>query len=270
MSPPPVAIDDPADPRLAPYAAMRERDLVGREGRFVVEGEVALRLMLSARARFRLESVLLAPERFPGLREALDAVAAPVYLAGKPVMSAVTGFPIHRGVLAIGLRGEEPRAADLVPPAPAPALVLGLDGLSNHDNVGGLFRNAAAFGADAVLADAATCDPLYRKAIRVSSGAALVTPFARMDEDWAEFARVHDLAPLALSPAGAEEIEALPPLPRALVLVGAEGPGLPPGLIARMRGVRIAMSGGFDSLNVATAGAIALHHLARITGRGIA
>ncbi|MFD0937725.1 RNA methyltransferase, partial [Methylobacterium trifolii] len=125
--PPPVTIEDPADPRLAPYARMRERDLVGREGRFVVEGEVTLRLLLSGRARFRAESVLLAPERLDGLAGALEACPEPppVYLAGKAAMSAVTGFPIHRGVLAIGIRGEDPTPAALVPDAPAPALVVG-------------------------------------------------------------------------------------------------------------------------------------------------
>jgi len=263
---PAIVLEDPADPRLAPYAAMRERDLVGRAGRFVVEGEVALRLMLSPAARFRIESVLLAPERLPGLAEALAGLGAPVYVAGKPVMSAVTGFPIHRGVLAIGLRGEEPDASPLVPPSPRSALVLGLAGLTNHDNVGGLFRNAAAFGADAVLLDAESCDPLYRKAIRVSAGAALTVPFARLasGSDWVAVAAGLNLEPLALSPAGTEEVSTLVPPRRTLLLVGSEGPGLPEHLLARMRGLRIAMAPGFDSLNVATAAAIALH---RVAGR---
>ncbi|MER2263813.1 TrmH family RNA methyltransferase, partial [Methylobacterium oxalidis] len=136
-------------------------------------------------------------------------------------------------------------------------------GLTNHDNVGGLFRNAAAFGADAVLLDAATCDPLYRKAIRVSAGAALAVPFARLPPgaDWLALAASLGLAPVALSPGGAETLADLPALPRALLLLGTEGPGLPAGVIARARGVRIPMAPGFDSLNVATAGAIALHHL---------
>jgi tRNA G18 (ribose-2'-O)-methylase SpoU len=267
--PAPVAIDDPADPRLAPYAAMRERDLVGRAGRFIVEGEVTLRVMLSARARFGLESVLLAPERLAGLEAALARLPerVPVYTAAKPVMSAITGFPIHRGVLGVGLRGGE--AADDarpgLPPAPAPALVVGLVGLTNHDNVGGLFRNAAAFGADAVLLDGATCDPLYRKAIRVSAGAALIVPFLQLADADAllAFAARHALEPLALSPGGAEPLGTLTPPARTLLLLGSEGPGLPPDLMARLRTVRIAMAPEFDSLNVATAGAIALHHLSR-------
>ena len=259
----PVAIEDPADPRLAPYAAMRERDLVGRHRRFVVEGEVTLRLLASARSRFRAESVLLAPERWPGLAAALDGLDAPVYLAGKAVMSAVAGFPIHRGVLAVGLRGAEPEIRALVPPAPAPALVLGLAGLTNHDNVGGAFRNAAAFGADAVLLDAGTCDPLYRKAIRVSAGAALIAPFARLAPrtDWAALAASLDLDLLALSPSGRESLAGFESPRRALLLLGTEGPGLPDSLMRRVRTLRIPMAPGFDSLNVATAGAIALHRL---------
>ncbi|WP_091945542.1 TrmH family RNA methyltransferase [Methylorubrum salsuginis] len=262
--PAPISLDDPEDPRLAPYRAMRERDLVGRQGRFIVEGEVTLRLLFSGGARFRAESVLLAPERWPGLAPFLRDDDLPVYLAGKDVMSAVTGFPIHRGVLAVGLRGADPAPDALIPPAPAPALVLGLVGLTNHDNVGGLFRNAAAFGADAVLLDAETCDPLYRKAIRVSAGAALTVPFARAPSGTAliDLAERHGLTPLALTPGGAETLEALEPPPRALLLLGTEGPGLPESVMARARRIRIAMAPGFDSLNVATAGAIALHRLA--------
>lgn len=258
-------IDDPADPRLAPYAGIRERDLVGRHGRFIVEGAVTLRTMLSGRARFRTESILLTPERL-GEFEALIArlpEPPPVHLATKAVMSAVAGFPIHRGVLAIGLRGRQTEPDALVPPSPAPATVVGLVGLTNHDNVGGLFRNAAAFGADAVLLDPATCDPLYRKAIRVSAGTALTLPFARLAdvEAFLDLAERHALVPLALTPGGEAEIGASEPAPRALVLLGAEGPGLPEALMARARRLRIGIEPDVDSLNVATAGAIALHWL---------
>jgi tRNA G18 (ribose-2'-O)-methylase SpoU len=265
----PEPLGDPADPRLDAYTRMRERDLVGRAGRFVVEGEVTLRILLGARSRFRPESVLLAPERWPGLAGTLGGCPAPVYLADKPVMSAVTGFPIHRGVLAIGLRGEEPGPDALIPPPPAPALVLALAGLTNHDNVGAAFRNAAAFGADAVFLDAETCDPLYRKAIRVSAGAALITPFARLPVgmDWLALAEGLRLEPLALSPGAGEDLGDRPLPTRALVILGTEGPGLAPGLLARARSLRIPMAGGFDSLNVATAAGVVLHAVARAQGR---
>ena len=264
----PEPIHDPADPRLDPYTRMRERDLVGRAGRFVVEGEVTLRLLLGPRSRFRAESLLLAPERLSGLAGVLGACGAPVYVADKPVMSAVTGFPIHRGVLAIGLRGDETSPEALVPPV-GPALVLALAGLTNHDNVGAAFRNAAAFGADAVLLDAATCDPLYRKAIRVSAGAALIMPFARLREgaDWLAFADRLNLEALALSPGAGETLGDAPLPSRALLLLGTEGPGLEAGLLGRARSLRIPMAGDFDSLNVATAAGIALHAVARAQGR---
>jgi len=271
VEPVPETVTDPDDPRLEPYARMRERDLVGRAGRFIVEGEVTLRLLLGRRSRFRAESILLLPERWPGLAEAVAACPAPppVFLASRAVMSAVAGFPIHRGVLAVGLRGAEPGLSELVPRQPSPALVLGLAGLTNHDNVGAAFRNAAAFGADAVILDAASCDPLYRKSIRVSAGAALIQPFAQLaaDQDWLQLAESLDLQALALSPGAAETLEERFAPARALLILGTEGPGLDAAVLARARPVRIPMAAGFDSLNVATAAGIALHSIARGQGR---
>ncbi|MBX9933922.1 MAG: RNA methyltransferase [Methylobacterium sp.] len=243
---------------------MRERDLIGRGGRFIVEGEVTLRIALSPRSRFTLESILLLPERVAGLEASIAALPdpPPVYVAARPVMSAIAGFPIHRGVLAVGLRGIDPEASALIPEGKA--LVVGLVGLTNHDNVGAVFRNAAAFGADAVILDGETCDPLYRKAIRVSAGAALTMPFARLGQagDLLALADRQGLTPLAMTPRGTTDISRLEPLARSLLLLGAEGPGLPDSVIARARTLRITMAAGFDSLNVGTAGAIALHHLA--------
>jgi tRNA G18 (ribose-2'-O)-methylase SpoU len=130
--------------------------------------------------------------------------------------------------------------------------------------MGGLFRNAAAFGAGAVLLAPGCCDPLYRKAIRVSVGAALTVPFARFGEgqDPLEVLGAAGFEPLALTPAGSVRLIDLEPPPRAAVLLGAEGPGLPAAVMARARTVSIPMAEGWDSLNVATAGAVVLHHLA--------
>ncbi len=265
-----IAITDPDDPRIAAYRAVRERDLVGREGRFVAEGEVVLRLMLD-RSRFALESVLLADSRAEALAGALADLpgGVPVYRAGQAVMDAIVGFPIHRGVLAIGRRGAEPDAEALLAGLAERALVVVLCGLANHDNVGGIFRNAAAFGADAVLLDPATCDPLYRKAIRVSVGASLVVPFARVPSGSAllDLLARHGVTPFALSPAGRETLTGFERPARAALLLGTEGPGLPADLMARTRTVRIAMAGGFDSLNVATTSGIALHALAGLDTR---
>jgi tRNA G18 (ribose-2'-O)-methylase SpoU len=130
--------------------------------------------------------------------------------------------------------------------------------------MGGIFRNAAAFGARAILLDADCCDPLYRKAIRVSVGAALLVPFSRLarDEDPVALLERHGFAPIALSPSGGATLASYRPRARNAVLLGSEGPGLAPALLARTTSVRIPMAPGFDSLNVATTSGIVLHHLA--------
>ena len=256
-----IRIDDPADPRVAPYLMIRERDLVGRRDRFVAEGEVVLRVLLAS-PRFAVESLLLA-ERRAKLLESLS-VKVPVYVAAQSVMDQITGFHIHRGVLAIGRRGPETRPEALLRALGPRAVALGVIGISNHDNVGGIFRNAAAFGAGAVLLDRGTCDPLYRKAIRVSVGASLVTPFARVESADAMLAHLADsgFEVVALSPRGPEPISRVPRSGRVALLLGAEGPGLPAEILDRVRSMRIPIVPGFDSLNVATASGIALYELA--------
>jgi len=258
-----VCIDDPDDPRLSPYRAVRERDLVGRDRLFVAEGRVVLEKAIAVMPQ-ALESVLVAEHRLDSLAGVLAGLPAttPVYAAGQAAMDAVVGFPIHRGILAVGRRPERDAAA-LLASLPERALVVGLVGIANHDNMGGVFRNAAAFGADAVLLDDTCCDPLYRKAIRVSVGAALTTPFARAGDAETLVAALTGAGfeVVALSPRGECELSDLSVGPRVAALFGAEGPGLPAALLARTRTVRIAMAGGFDSLNVATTSGIVLHSL---------
>lgn len=261
-----IAISDPDDLRIEAYRAVKERDLVGRQHRFIAEGEVVLRVLLR-QSRFEIESLLLGEGRAEGLNDALHSLPSevPVYIANRQVMDAIVGFPIHRGILAVAKRPVLPPVEALLVGLPENALVVVMVGLANHDNVGGIFRNAAAFGADAVLLDQETCDPLYRKAIRVSVGGALVVPFTRAPS---ADALVQALAEasfkvIALSPSGAEILSEVQPARRTALLLGAEGPGLPPDLLARTRTVSIPMSGGFDSLNVATTSGIALHHLTR-------
>lgn len=263
-----VPIADPDDPRIADYRAVRERDLVGRSGLFVAEGRVVLEKLVAA-GRHPLRSVLVAEHRLASLGDLLAHIpqAVPVYAAGQAVMDAIVGFPIHRGILAVGERAE-PSAASLLAGLPERALAVGLCGIANHDNIGGIFRNAAAFGADAVVLDSGCCDPLYRKAIRVSVGAALTLPFARLaaGEDVAGVLAGAGFQVLALSPAGQVELDAVEPAPRTAAVFGAEGPGLPEQTLARAQTVRIAMAGGFDSLNVATTSGIVLHRLAALRG----
>ncbi|MDB5498194.1 MAG: methyltransferase [Phenylobacterium sp.] len=258
-----IRIDDPDDPRLADYREVRERDLVGRQGSFIAEGMVVLEKLVRA-GRHPIRSVLVAEKRAAALAPLLTGLAegVEVYAAGQAVMDAVVGFPIHRGVLAAGTRAE-PDLETLLANLPPRALVMGLVGIANHDNMGGLFRNAAAFGADAVVLDADCCDPLYRKAIRVSVGAALTTPFARGGEasDLAGRLAAAGFSLVALSPGGKTDLADLMPAARTAVLFGAEGPGLPASVMERSETVRVEMAGGFDSLNVATTSGIVLHHM---------
>jgi len=260
-----IRITDPADPQVAAYMSVRERDLVGRQGRFIAEGKVVLNVLFSA-ARFEAESVLVLDKRLAGLSDTLSLAPAslPVYVASQEVMDAIAGFHIHRGILAIGRKRVEEDVETLVGSLPDRACVAVLVGLSNHDNIGAIFRNAAAFGADAVLLDAGCCDPLYRKAIRVSVGAALKVPFA-VAPDAATIVEVLAKArfeQIALSPAGSTDIRSASPGARTALYLGTEGEGLPEALMAKLGTVRIDMAPGFDSLNVAAASAIALHHFA--------
>lgn len=265
-----IPITDPADPRVSAYESVRERDLAGRHGMFIAEGEVVLRLLLG-RPSSALESVFLSETRHRLMAAALRGLGPdiPVYVASEAVMSRVVGFPIHRGVLAVGRRGPGRSTRELLAGCSANALVVGLIGIANHDNVGGVFRNAAAFGAEAVLLDRTCCDPLYRKAIRVSVGASLLVPFA---QGGPADALVTDLACcdfeiVSLTPGGSLALQHVQRRGRTALLLGAEGAGLPPAVLARTRGVRIPMAAGFDSLNVATASGIALHHLAAVDMR---
>ena len=257
-----IRVDDPVDPRLAPYRSIRERDLVGRENRFVAEGKVVLNVLFSA-ALFEAESVLVLENRLAGLADTLALAPArlPVYVASQPVMDAIAGFHIHRGVLAIGRRRAGEDAAALLAALPRRALVVALVGISNHDNAGSIFRNAAAFGVDAVLLDGTCCDPLYRKAIRVSVGAALKVPFAFVDDAnaMADLLMTAGFELVGLSPSGTTDIREAKRAERLALFLGAEGPGLPGHLLDRMDTVKIAMAPGFDSLNVSAAAAVALH-----------
>jgi tRNA G18 (ribose-2'-O)-methylase SpoU len=258
----PTVIDDPSDPRIAAYREIRERDLVGRQGLFVAEGELVVRVLLT-RSLHSPVSLLIADKRVAALSELIAAADVPVYSASQTVMDAIAGFPMHRGILALGRRAPEASPDALLAGLGPRAVVVVLLGIANHDNMGGIFRNAAAFGADAALIDSDCCDPLYRKAIRVSVGAALTVPFTSFSrgEDAVSLLKAHGFTALALSPAGATSLVKLRRPDRVAVLFGAEGSGLPATVLGRAQTVRIPMAGEMDSLNVATASGIVLHHL---------
>lgn len=260
------AILDRGDPRLAPYGLLARPDALARAGLFVVEGRLVLPRLLDE-PRFRLHSTLLTRVAYQALGDtaARAAARAPLYLVEPGVMRDITGVAIHRGCLALAERPGELGVNDL--PLIAMRRLLVLEGVNNPDNVGGLFRSAAAFGVDAVILGPGCGDPLYRKAVRTSMGGTLQLPFASARAWPAELTalRRHGWPVLALTPApGAATLDDVARRqPRAALLVGAEGPGLSAAALdASDQQVRIAMPGGGDSLNVTVAASIALHHLA--------
>ncbi len=242
----------------------RRRVVERRGGFFVVEGALALEALLGS--AFPIRSVLAAARKAEQVRFLVGG-RAPVVVRSDEEVEAITGFPFHRGVLAAADRRPLPRVADVLEGAER---VVVAEGLTDHENVGALFRNAAAFGMDAVLLDPATADPLYRRSVRVSLGHVLRVPWTRVPtwpDGLAELRR-HGLELLALTPASrAEPIDAVARdvgarRPKLALLVGAEGPGLSEAVLAASdRQVRIPIATGVDSLNVATAAAIAFHRL---------
>jgi tRNA G18 (ribose-2'-O)-methylase SpoU len=259
------------DALLDDYKALndpeRRRAVERRGGFFVVEGTLALEALLVS--EFPVRSVLAAARKAEGVRS-LVGRRAPVVVRPDAEVEAITGFPFHRGVLAAADRRPLPRLADVLEGA---ELVVVAEGLNDHENVGALFRNAAAFGVDAVLLDPATADPLYRRSVRVSLGHVLRVPWTRLAPwpDGLGELRQRGFELLALTPAPqAEPIEAVAldvaaRRPRVALLVGAEGPGLGDAAIAACdRKVRIPIVPGVDSLNVATAAAVAFHRLGRV------
>ena len=260
-----VAVESFDDPRLDDYRHLREpsrRMHVERaRGIFTLEGALSVEALLAS--PYRARSILVTAEHAPKLA-ARFATDVPILSLPAAAMAQVTGVHFHRGVLAVAERPRLPSVDDLVLGA---RHVLVLEGVNDHENIGSLFRNAAAFGVEAVVLDPATADPLYRRATRVSLGHVLRVPFARAERWPAALAdlRSGGFSTIALTPAAeAEPLGQLvgDPPARWALLVGAEGPGLSAGALAAVdRRVRIPMEPGVDSVNVATAAAIALSAL---------
>lgn len=256
-----IPIGLPADPRLEDYRDLKDRDRQ-RGGRFLAEGEVVVRMLLRHADRFPVRSLLVLDRHAGKLAGEIDP-ALPVYVAPAEVLEAVVGFHLHRGFLASAERpAGVPAAALLDRAGPGPVVVL--EGLTNHDNVGGVFRNAAGLGAAAVLLDPGCCDPLYRKALRVAVGTTLATPYAHLPLPEAlALLRARGYTVVALTPApDAVPIGEVRPAGPVALLLGTEGPGLSAGARAAADvAARIPMAPGIDSLNVATACAVALYAL---------
>lgn len=268
-----VRLEDPDDPRLDDYRNLTDASLRHDRGVFIAEGRLVVRTLLSA-SRYRPRSLLLTDAAMESLRDVVppeDGAGPPVYIIGQDAMNRVAGFNIHRGCLAAGERGRDLSPADVLHASAGRTIVV-IEGVNNHDNIGGVFRNAAAFGAGGVLLDRGCVDPLYRKAIRVSMGGVLRVPFACFDQpEWGPRLaplRAAGYAVLALTPGpdaiNIREFGSTRPLPeRVALMLGAEGEGLSKhALAAADARVRISIVECIDSLNVAAAAGIALHWFA--------
>jgi tRNA G18 (ribose-2'-O)-methylase SpoU len=252
----PVAVDDPADPRLFDFVELRD----GRspDGAFIVEGLTPLRELL--RSRYRVRAVLIARSKLDAVGPLLDGIDAPLYVGDMDLLRATVGFNLHRGVVASATRLPQTDALELTRNARRIAV---LEALNDVENLGNLFRSARAFGIDAVLLDPRTADPLYRRCVRVSMGHVLHVPFARFDR-WPEpieTLRASGFTVAALTPARdavpIDEFHA----ERVAWLLGAEGPGLSvDALTLADARVSIPIASEVDSLNVGTAGAIAFRY----------
>jgi tRNA G18 (ribose-2'-O)-methylase SpoU len=261
-------VTDADDPRLDGYRRLTDPAL-RRHDRFVAESREVVRRLLDGH-RHRLMSLLLTEAALDDLRDGLAAYrpVPEILAADGALIRTVAGFPFHRGCLALAGRGHEPSCDDVLAAlAPEATRVLLVDDVANPDNVGALFRNAAAFGVGAVLLTARSGDPLYRKTIRVSMGESLCLPWARL-ASWPETARrlrSRGFTPVALSPEGEDLERFVAEAPtRIALVVGNEGGGMSaPARAACERSVGIRMRRGVDSLNVATAAAIALYRLSR-------
>jgi tRNA G18 (ribose-2'-O)-methylase SpoU len=262
-----IAVGDACDPRLADYRNIPDPALVEQRGIFIAEGRLVVQRLLSG-SRFPTRSVMVTDSALASLRRAVDShPETPVYVVPQAVMDDVAGFNVHRGCLAVG---ERPAPRDWQELARAARRLVILERIGDPDNVGSVFRNAAAFGVGAVLLDPASTDPLYRKAIRTSMGAALRIPFARVHE-WMRALRELDsdgIALIALTPSSsapclrtvASELSDR----RVALVLGHEGEGLTQAALDACRfRARIPMAGDTDSVNVATAAAIAMYELAR-------
>ncbi|WAC92512.1 TrmH family RNA methyltransferase [Mycobacterium sp. Aquia_213] len=265
-------VDDPDDPRLDDFRDLnsidRRPDLPTGKGLVIAEGVLVVQRMLAS--RFTPHALLGTERRLEELKDDLPgpACSAPFYRTSAEVMAQVVGFHLNRGVLAAARRVPEPSVGQLVEGARTIAV---LEGVNDHENLGSIFRNAAGLGVDAVVFGSGCADPLYRRAVRVSMGHALLVPYARSANWPADLGMLKEsgFRLLAMTPDGEARVlaEAMAAArdDRVAVLVGAEGPGLTPAALklSDVR-VRIPMSRGTDSLNVATAAALAFYERVRL------
>jgi len=264
-----IDITDPDDDRVGDFRDLnsidRRPDLPTGQGLVIAEGVLVVQRMLGS--RFSPHAFLGTDRRLTELAAGLAGVRAPYYRATAEVMAEVIGFHLNRGVLAAARRPPELTTAEVLTDARTVAV---LEGVNDHENLGSIFRNAAGLGVDGVIFGTGCADPLYRRAVRVSMGHALLVPFARTQR-WPgdlDLLRNNDFRLLAMTPDPRADTLAVAmgglAGQKVAVLVGAEGPGLTEtAMRASDVRVRIPMSRGTDSLNVATAAACAFYERGR-------
>lgn len=265
----PIEVADPADPRLADYARLTDvGHRVRREpaaGVFIAEGATVLERALAA--GYTPRSLLLAPNRVApaaALAAEVSARGAPVYVAAPDLLENLTGYHVHRGLLAAMARRPLPQLADVLAGA---RRVVVCEDIVDHTNLGALFRCAAGFGIDAVLVTPSCADPLYRRAIRTSMGTVFALPWTRLQSWPGDVAALQEagFTVAALSPgAGGESVElaefAARSPERIAWVFGTEGDGLAASTVAASDVcVHIRMKPGVDSLNVAAAAAVTFY-----------
>ena len=263
-------ITDPQDPRIEDYRDIREKDLLGRGGRnglFIGEAVLVVEVMLQQPGMTR--SILVSRQQLDRIRTLVAESASPdtpILVADGSLIESIAGFDIHRGVLACGNRPDETgrNLGELLPEGDRTARVLVCDRINNIDNIGMLFRNAAAFGVDCVVLSPECHDPLYRKSLRVSIGHALRVPYYR-STDWSRTLKElkeHQIRIIGTSlDPNAIALDAVQSTARVGLVMGSEFDGLSECSVRNCdQLVRIPMADGTDSLNVGVAAAVCLHH----------
>jgi tRNA G18 (ribose-2'-O)-methylase SpoU len=262
------SVADAADPRLDDYRGLTDTalrtvsDPTG--GLYIAESTKVIARAVAAGHRPR--SVLLQQKRVDEIRGILGDLDVPVYVVPDEVAEAVTGFAVHRGTIASMHRPELPTVREVLEGA---RVVLILENIGDHTNVGAAFRAAAGLGADAVLVSPGGADPLYRRSVRVSMGTVFQVPWTRITDWESAITDLHaegfDVAALALRDDAVTLDAYVADRPERVALVmGSEGDGLSrTALEGADHVVTIPMSGGVDSLNVASAAAVALWALQR-------
>lgn len=268
-----VRIESDADERLSAFRNIPDPELLVRHGLFVAEGRLVVTRLLASALETR--ALLVTDTALASIGGSVANSAFPVYVVTQAVMDRVAGFNFHRGCVAIGVRPAARDWRELVAAfnhhrqGSGGAKLVALERVGNVDNIGAIFRNAAAFGVDGVLLQGDCADPLYRKAIRTSMAASLAIPYATVP--WPDALRElgeAGWATIAMTPAGdapllEQVVRTVAGRPVTIVL-GHEGDGLTDeAQRACTHRARIAMAEGVDSINVAAAAAIALYDISR-------